>query len=392
MPSTDGTAVLASPSGHASPDRSAPTTMKAIAVIPGQPGSMHLREVPRPRVEDIPGGRGVLVEVLRVGVDGTDKEINAAEYGAAPDGFDYLITGHESFGRVVEVGPSVGELSVGDYVVATVRRPGSSLYDRIGTYDMTTDDMYYERGINLRHGYLAEYYVDDPEYIVKVPPGLKEVGVLLEPTTVVEKGITQAYEIQRRLRVWRPKKAAVMGAGTIGLLAALALRLRGLDVTVFGRTAAPYLNSDLAQDLGARYLSTITTPIVDGARRYGPFDVIFEATGASSVVFESMQALAKNGVLVLSSVTGGDRMIEVPADRINLEFVLGNKVMVGTVNANREYFESGVKDMTHAESQYPGWLKRLLTHPVRGLENWKLLLETLTNAQGAIKVYCEVAV
>ena len=215
--------------------------------------------------------------------------------------------------------------------------------------------------------------------------------MLLEPTTVVEKGIAQAYEIQRRLRVWRPRKAAVMGAGTIGLLAALALRLRGLEVTVFGRTAAPYLNSDLVQQLGARYESTVSTPILDGAGQYGPFDLIFEATGASSVVFESMRALAKNGVLVLSSVTGGDRMIEVPADRINLEFVLGNKVMVGTVNANREYFEMGVKDMTHAESQYPGWLEGLLTHPVKGLEKWQLLLETLTTARGVIKVYCEVA-
>ena len=391
MPSTDGAAVLASPSRPDMTNRRAPATMKAIAVIPGQPDSMHLRDVPRPTVQDIPGGRGVLVKVLRVGVDGTDKEINAAEYGAPPEGDSYLITGHESFGRVVEVGPNVAELAPGDYVVATVRRPGSSIYDRIGTYDMTTDDMYYERGINLRHGFLAEYYVDDPEYIVKIPPGLKEVAVLLEPTTVVEKGIAQAYEIQRRLRVWRPRKAAVMGAGTIGLLAALALRLRGLDVTVFGRTAAPYLNSDLIVELGARYLSTVITPIVDGARRHGPFDLIFEATGASSVVFESMQALAKNGVLVLSSVTGGDRMIQVPADRINLEFVLGNKVMVGTVNANREYFETGVKDMAHAESQYSGWLGRLLTHPVRGLEGWKLLLDTLTNPDGAIKVYCEVA-
>jgi glucose 1-dehydrogenase len=371
---------------------SAAAMMKAIAVIPGQPNTMHVRDVPRPSIDEIPGGRGVLVKVLRVGVDGTDKEINAAEYGAAPPGFDYLITGHESFGRVVEVGPNVSELAVGDYVVATVRRPGSSVYDVIGTYDMTTDDMYYERGINLRHGYLSEYYVEDPDYIVKVPPGLKNVAVLLEPTTVVEKGITQAYEIQRRLRVWHPRKAAVMGAGTIGLLAALVLRLRGLDVTVFGRTERPYLNSDLLEELGARYESTVTSPILgESCRRHGPFDLIFEATGASSVVFESMRALAKNGVLVLSSVTGGDKMIEVPADRINLEFVLGNKVMVGTVNANREYFETGVKDMAHAESQYPGWLSRLLTHPVKGLENWKLLLDTLTTAKGAIKVYCEVA-
>src|SRR5215813_9402026 len=202
--------------------------MKAIAVFPGKPNSVHLAELAQPSVRDIPNGRGVLVKVLRVGVDGTDKEINAAEYGAAPEGYDFLVLGHESFGRVESVGPNVTELRPGDYVVATVRRPGSSIYDLIGTNDMTTDDTYFERGINLRHGYLTEYYVDDAQYIVPLPPTLREVGVLLEPTTVAEKGINQAYEIQRRLKVWQPRRAAVMGAGTIGLLATLALRLRGL--------------------------------------------------------------------------------------------------------------------------------------------------------------------
>ncbi|HYN14669.1 MAG TPA: glucose 1-dehydrogenase [Terriglobales bacterium] len=365
--------------------------MKAIAVFPGKPGSVHLADLPKPSVNDVPNGRCVLVKVLRVGVDGTDKEINAAEYGAAPPGYDFLVIGHEGFGQVVEVGPNVTELKPGDYVVATVRRPGSSIYDQIGTYDMTTDDTYYERGINLRHGFLTEYYVDDAEYIVKVPQGLRNVGVLLEPFTVVEKGITQAYEIQRRLRVWHPKRAAVMGAGTIGLLATLMLRLRGIDVTTFALAPKPNPNAELVEALGARYLTTKETPIKTGAQKLGPFDLVFEATGASSVVFESMQALGKNGVLVLSSVTGGDRMIEVPADRINLDFVLGNKVMVGTVNANREYFESGVRDMSQAEAEYPGWLGRLLTHPVAGLENFQELFEKLSGAKGAIKVYCEVA-
>lgn len=369
----------------------APARMRAIAVRPGQPGSVHLAEMSRPDVADIPGGRGVLVKVLQVGVDGTDKEINAAEYGAAPEGFDFLVIGHESFGRVVAVGSMVTELVPGDYVVATVRRPGHSIYDVIGTNDMTTDDVYYERGINLRHGFLAEYYAEDAEFLVKMPQGLKHVGVLLEPTTVVEKGLAQAWEIQRRLRVWRPRKAAVMGAGTIGLLAAMALRLRGLDVTVFGLARRPYLNSDLIEALGARYESTLDLPVLEGARRHGPFDLIFEATGYSPIVFESMQALAKNGVLVLSSVTGGDRHVDVPADRINLDFVLGNKVMVGTVNANREYFELGVKDLAQCEATFTGWLGRLLTHPVEGLSNYRQLFEQLTMGQGAIKVYCRVA-
>ena len=362
--------------------------MKAIAVKPGLPNTVHLTELPNPKVSDVANGRGVLVRVLRVGVDGTDKEINAAEYGQAPPGYDFLIIGHESFGQVEAVGPNVTEVKPGDYVVATVRRPGSSIYDLIGTNDMTTDDTYFERGINLRHGYMSEYYVDDAEFIVKVPQGLKEVGVLLEPTTVVEKGIAQAYEIQRRLKVWKPKRAAVMGAGTIGLLATLVLRLKGLQVTTFGKIPKPYLNSDLLEAIGATYE---TLPILEGARKHGPFDIIFEATGFSPVVFESMQALGKNGVLVLSSVTGGDRIVEVPADKINLEFVLGNKVMVGTVNANREYFEMGVKDLAQAEAEYPGWLRRLLTDPVKGLENYEELFAKLTNPNGAIKVFCEVS-
>ena len=365
--------------------------MKAVAVFPGKTNTVHLADLAQPSVREIPNGRGVLVKVLRVGVDGTDKEINAAEYGASPEGYDFLVLGHESFGRVESVGPNVTSVKPGDYVVATVRRPGKSIYDLIGTNDMTTDDTYFERGINLRHGYLTEYYVDDAEFIVKVPQGLKEVGVLLEPTTVVEKGIHQAYEIQRRLKVWRPKRAAVMGAGTIGLLATLVLRLRGLEVTTFGRTEKPYLNSDLIEDIGARYITTVDTSIMDAAREFGPFDLIFEATGNSSVVFESMEALGKNGVLVLSSVTGGNHTVQVCADRINLEFVLGNKVMVGTVNANREYFEMGVGDLSQAEAEYPGWLARLLTHPVKGLENYEMLFETLTTAKGAIKVFCEVA-
>jgi threonine dehydrogenase-like Zn-dependent dehydrogenase len=364
--------------------------MKAIAVLPGKANSVHLRNVPPPKLSDVPNGRGVLVKILRVGVDGTDKEINAAEYGAAPAGDDYLILGHESFGRVEAVGPNVTELKPGDYVACTVRRPGSSIYDRIGTYDMTTDSIYYERGINLRHGFLTEYIVDDPEYIVRVPDGLKHVGVLMEPTSVVEKGIGQAFEIQRRLRVWHPRRAAVLGASTLGLLATLVLRLRGLEVVTVGRTRPPFLNSRLLEEIGARYVSSQELSLKQASEKYGPFDIILEGTGVSALVFEAMEVLAANGALIMVSVTGGDRKIEIPADKINLGFVLGNKVASGSVNANREYFEIGAKDLSQAELQYPGWLSRLLTHPVQGLDRYQEMMKILTEAKGAIKVFCEV--
>src|SRR3954471_5461267 len=182
--------------------------MKAIAVRPGVPNSIHLAEVPEPSLAAVPDGRGVKVRVLRVGVDGTDKEINAAEYGAAPAGDAFLVIGHESFGQVVEVGPNVPDtIRPGTFVVASVRRPGSSIYGKIGLQDFTTDDVYYERGINLLHGYLTEYYVEDHQYVFPLPATLADVGVLLEPTTVAEKGVNHAYEIQRRLKVWEPTRA-----------------------------------------------------------------------------------------------------------------------------------------------------------------------------------------
>jgi len=213
----------------------------------------------------------------------------------------------------------------------------------------------------------------------------------MEPMSVAQKAIEQAYRIQQRLRVWKPRRAAVLGTGTLGLLATLVLRLRGLEVTAFGNTRSPFLNSRLLLELGARYLSTKEVSLTDASIKYGPFDLIVEGTGYSPLVFEAMNVLAKNGVLAMVSVTGGSRQLEIPADKINLGFVLGNKVAFGSVNANREYFESGVKDLSTAELQYPGWLGKLLTHRVNGLQNYAEMIRLLTEAKGTIKVYCEVA-
>src|SRR5947208_4460781 len=313
--------------------------MKAIAVHPGQPNSIHLRDIPEPRVSDIADGRGVKVRVLRVGVDGTDKEINAAEYGAAPPGDDYLVTGHESFGRVVEVGPDVpSTIQPGTYVVASVRRPGSSVYGKIGLQDFTTDDVYFERGINLRHGYLTEYYVEDHQYVFPLPATLAEVGVLLEPTTVAEKGVNHAYEIQRRLKVWEPRSACVLGSGTVGLLTALVARLRGLELTVYSLPQKPYRNAELVEQLGGVYVSSQDKTLADVSEERGPFDLIFDATGFSPIVWEAAEVLGKNGVLVLASITGGERRAEIHRDRITPSFVPGNKVQVGTVNPGRLHF------------------------------------------------------
>lgn len=365
--------------------------MKAVGVFPGRPNTAHMSELPMPTLEEIPEGNGVLVKVLQVGLCGTDREIIAAAYGTPPAGYDFLVPGHENFGVVERVGTNVTQLKEGDYVVALVRQSGDSIYDDIGMPDMTTNENYYEHGISLVHGFLTEYYIESADRLIQVPPGLCHVGVLVEPLSVVEKAISQAYEIQRRLRVWQPRIAAVLGAGPIGLLATLVLRLRGLDVVTLGLEGPPYLNSDLVEVLGGRYATTRKVPLKDASVKYGPFDLILEATGYSPLVFEAMDVLGKNGVLILTSVTGGGRKVEVPADSINQGFVLGNKVAVGSVNANREHYELTVRDLAMAEAQQPGWLSRLLTHPVKGLENFQEAFDLLTGDAGPVKVYVEVA-
>jgi glucose 1-dehydrogenase len=366
-------------------------TMRAVAVIPGKPDSLHLREVSRPRVEDVPDGRGVLVKILRVGSCGTDREIVEGIFGRAPKGDDFLIIGHENLGRVIEVGPNVpSSLRPGALVVATVRRPGNSIYDQIGMQDMTTDDAR-ERGINLIHGFLAEYYVDDAAFLVPLPDSLEPVGVLLEPLSIAEKGLRQALEIQRRLRVWHPERAAVLGAGPIGLLMTLALRLRGIEVAVYSRRTPPYRNSELVEAIGARYVSAADSTLAKLAETAGPFDLIVDATGSSPLAFEAAEILGTNGVLILASVTGGDLTAELPTDHINQGFVLGNKVMVGTVNSHRDDFVEGVEDLLRAEAFHPGWLAQLITTRVQGLERYDEMLGHLRDDRDAIKVVVEVA-
>jgi glucose 1-dehydrogenase len=366
--------------------------MQAIAIHPLQAGSVHLREIPRPSLDEITDGHGVLVDVIRVGVDGTDREIADGQYGAAPPGDDFLVIGHESLGRVRAVGPAVPpSITPGTLVVATVRRPGDSLLDRIGMQDMSPDDTYREHGINRLHGFLTEAYVDDARFLVPIPEPLEPVAVLLEPLSVAEKGLRQAFEIQRRVKLWDPRRAAVLGAGSIGLLTALAMRLRGLDVTVYSRRQPPYRNSELVEQLGGRYVSTAAMDLGQLTEAHGPFDLMFDATGYSPLALAAVQALAKNGVLVLAGVTGGDRTAELPTDRMNERIVLGNQVIVGTVNAHRDDFVQGVEDLLRAEASHPGWLGSLLTTRIDGLAGYAEMLDHLEHDDDAIKVYVEVA-
>ena len=365
--------------------------MKAIAVRPGTPDSLHLQEIENPSLDAIPGGRGVLVKVLQVGVDATDQEINEALYGNAPEGDDFLVIGHEVFGQVKQVGSKVTHVKPGDFVACTVRRPGGSIYDQIGRSDITSEEIYFERGINLLHGFMTEYFVDDAVFIVKYPASMAQFGVLAEPASVCAKAIEQAYKAQQRLQVWEPKRAWVMGAGQIGQLTTMMLKLKNLDVCTIARSpAAENLKAEITEQFGATYVSTQNQSLQDVADEHGRPDLIIEATGNSGIAFECMRYLNLNGAMVLTSVTGGNKKIEIESDKINLEWVLGNKLMLGSVNGNFRHFEQGIAAMALGNAMYPGVIEQLLTHPIDGMDNFAQLMPLLGDSS-ALKVFVNIA-
>lgn len=316
-----------------------------------------MRDVPAPEAKP----DEIKVRVIRVGLCGTDTEINEGLYGQSPPGDDYLILGHENLGVIEEIKGEANGLNQGDYVVSTVRRPcGKCPYCQQGEMDLCSSGDYTERGIKGRHGFMAEYYVESPRYLVKIPQAIRDIGILLEPMSIVEKGIDHAYLIQRRM-TWQPKQALVLGAGPVGLLGAAVLRARGLRTFVAGREPATDPRAQIAKDLGAEYVCVDGIEITDAVKRLGPPDLVLEATGVSSVAFSAMQVLAADGVLCLLSVTAGQGMRQVPANTINQDLVLRNNVVFGSVNANPRHFHKGVEDFLTVEKNWPGTLRKLIT-------------------------------
>ena len=334
-------------------------TMRAVAVTPKQPGSARQVELPIPTAA--PGM--AVMRVLEVGIDGTDTEINQGLYGEPPPGFSFLVIGHEALSVVEAVGEGVSGFGPGDLVVSTVRRPDNCPNCQAGESDMCLLGNYTERGIKGAHGYMGESYSETPAFMVKIPTALRPFAVLLEPLSIVEKATYQAWKIQERM-LWQPTRAVVLGAGPIGILCTVLLRLRGLEVHVYAKSAPESLQGRILSDLGATYQSVDEHPVTSIKDELGQIDFILEGTGNSSVAFEAMAQLGTNGILCLTGVSAGNRSIEIPADVINLQMVLGNRVTFGSVNANRRYFEMGLQHFQQAEQRWPGIFERLITRRV----------------------------
>ncbi|MGH7611260.1 MAG: glucose 1-dehydrogenase [Candidatus Dormibacteria bacterium] len=345
--------------------------MKAIVTTPGKTQSVRLEELASASgTGDVQGADGrpapaVEVEVVEVGVCGTDFEIANQGYGAAPPGHSQLVLGHENLGRVVSA-PKGVDLNPGQLVVATVRRPCPERCPpcAAGQSDDCLTGNYTERGIKGRDGYMAERYVESADYLIPLPNTLRQVGVLMEPSSIVEKGLTQAFTIQRARMPWDPTQALVCGAGAIGLLAAIFLRLRDIKVSLVAKGADGSPAAAVAEAIGASLLDADQHPVAGLGEELGHLDLIFEGTGVSAVAMAAIAATGHNGVCCLSSVTAGSRTVTVDSDALNLDMVLGNKLVYGTVNANRRHFEMAARMLGAAARKWPGVLERIVTRRV----------------------------
>ncbi len=348
--------------------------MKAITVVPKTPGSARYEEMPEPDERE----GSVLVEAVAVGVCGTDVEIVEGKYGWAPPGASRLVLGHESLGRVLDPGPH-SPLKEGDLVVGIVRRPDPVPCPScaVGEWDMCSNGQYTERGIKEIHGFMSERWRSEPEYLIKVDPSLGILGVLLEPMTVITKALEQVFLAGQRA-FWEPKTALVTGAGPIGLLAALRLSVRDIQVHVLDR-AETGLKPDLVRALGATYHTGSALDL-----DFEP-DVIVECTGVGTVISDSINKVGSGGIICLTGIGAGGVGQGVVAD-VAAAVVLKNNVIVGSVNANKRHWYRAGQNLARSDRE---WMSRLITRRETP-ENFQKALERQPDDVKVIIQFSEV--
>lgn len=345
-------------------------TMKGVGVVPKH-RELRLIEHPEPTIS---APHEVKIRTIEVGICGTDREICTFAYGQGPAGTDYLILGHECLGEVVEVGASVTKFKVGDLVVPSVRRPCTDLNCgpcRDGRQDYCSTWQFTERGINQLHGFMTEFFVEEEPYLTLVPPDLQDVAVMAEPLTIAEKGLAQAWQVQKRLN-WEHhnrdgngrgcgRNAVVLGAGPIGLLGAMKLLIEGFRVVIYSRSAKPNFKADIAAQIGAEYISNLEVSVDELARRVGNIDLIYEAVGEGHLTFDVMRVLGINGVYILTGIPAEKPPIPVFADNIMRSITLKNQAIIGTVNASPEDFADAIRDLGEFKRRWPEALGALIT-------------------------------
>lgn len=364
--------------------------MKALTIIPGK-GNLQLKDIPEPQITE---DDDVKIEVINVGICGTDREEVSGGRADAPKGETELIIGHEMFGRIVEVGQSVKSVKPGDYGLFSVRRGCTICVPcQLKRSDMCNSGLYSERGIKQLNGFQCEYVVDKEDYVVKVPEEIKSIGVLTEPLSIAEKAIDEALKMQA-LRIpgfsefeWiKTARVLIAGIGSVGLLAAFALRLRGAEVYGLDIVDEDSIRPNLLKAIGGTYLDGRKISAIDIDDKCGEMDLIFDATGVPKLEFEILDALGVNGIYALTGIPSGDRPVNIPGGALLRDMVLNNQVMLGSVNASIDHYKMAVDDLVKAKDQWSDVIEKIITERI-SYTKFKKVFET--HSDNEIKLVIE---
>lgn len=339
--------------------------MKAITLL-NDTRQVKLTDLPEPAIS---APNQLKIRILEVGICGTDREQVEAGYGDVPKGMNCLVIGHEMMGEVVEIGADVKALAVGDLAVLTVRRGcGQCVSCKSNRSDMCYTGQFTERGIKGQHGFEAEYVVDEEQYAIKVPESLRNIGVLTEPLSVIEKAIDEAQAIQAarlpqvKAATWFVgKRTLVAGLGPIGLLAAIALRLRGAEVIGLDIVDENSKRPQILKKLGGTYVDgrKVETSLLDD--HFGQIDFILEATGVAELGFQLIDALGVNGVYVMTGIPHGDRPVCITGAEMMKQLVLMNQIILGSVNASTTHYAMAIDDLEKAQTKWGSLVDEIIT-------------------------------
>jgi threonine dehydrogenase-like Zn-dependent dehydrogenase len=318
--------------------------VKGLVTRPGEAHSTRVEEVPEPT------GDGVLVRVLEVGVCGTDREISEGHFGDPPEGRDLLVLGHEMLGTIEQDGDG---FTKGDLVTAIVRRScGHCVACAENEPDSCLTGDYFERGITRLDGFAREQLREDPRQLIGIPPSLGRLGVLAEPTSICARALRHAHMIGGR-QPWQLETALVIGGGAVGTLMTLLLRLEGISVTV----ASLEESNERVTELGARYVSTKGVDLRD----LGRFDFVAECAGNAQLMADSLGLLKRSGVACLLGIDARDQRVSIDGPTLAVETILENRVLFGSVNAQRRDWLAAVDALDRAQDKWRDVLESFIS-------------------------------
>jgi glucose 1-dehydrogenase len=327
--------------------------MQALVTTPGKPHSAAVDQVGEPR----PQADQVLLRTIEVGVCGTDREISEGTFGVAPEGSDRLILGHELLATVER---DAHGFARGDLVTASVRRScGHCEACGQGSPDACHTGDYLERGITRLDGFASELVAESAQHLIPVPAALGRLGVLAEPGSVCARAIRHARAVGER-QPWRTERALVVGAGAIGMLCTLFLRLDGWEVSTAGRSPAPNPKADLVEACGARYLATGGGRLAELASSAEGFDLVIEAAGDAQVMLDALALLRRNGVACLLGVDGREQQVALDGRVLGVDAILQNRALIGSVNAHERDWRRSVEQLDRARARWPDLLDQLV--------------------------------